>query len=210
MLLILSASVNLSPVFRTTDVRTPNTEATTVTQRLNLVDTKLHEVNKSIEGVSIVDHRQTPPVDDTTTQQSNLHRTPEFSNFSTERQETYNRLIRPMNSKVTSDILATEFFEDDENGSLESSDGEYKTSVPCISQQTKEYIQTPCGVQEARRTRRCNINNLFHISQEALHWIQIMVSRMFRFLLKHHNLFNCPVEYTLYLFIICIIYIKYC
>lgn len=115
------------------------------------------------------------------TQQPNLQRTPKFSNFSTERQEAADKPVDSLKSTTnTRDISETDILEDVENASLKSSEGEYKTSAPCVSQQKREAIHRPCGVPVVTgRPRKCNINNLFHISQEASRWIQIMVGRLF-------------------------------
>jgi hypothetical protein len=142
-----------------------------------MTDTQTHGLQGSIKGHLTGDLRQKPLVNDTPTEQANLQR----CKVSTE---------HSINSAAhTRAILDTDFFEDDENGSLKDSE-EYKTSASCVSQQTKEYIQTPCGGPVARRPIKCNINNLFHISQEALRWIQIMVGGIFSISLEIYEIIH--------------------
>lgn len=75
--------------------------------------------------------------------------------------------------------LETTETDDDVNWSQEPTDGMKHSDAECVSQRTRSYLASPCGVQEPPRRSVCNINNIFHVKQGAKMLRQTLVSVFF-------------------------------
>lgn len=72
--------------------------------------------------------------------------------------------------------LETTETDDDVNWSQEPTDGMKHSDAECVSQRTRNYLASPCGVREPPRRSVCNINNIFHVKQGAKMLLQTLVS----------------------------------
>lgn len=72
--------------------------------------------------------------------------------------------------------LETTETDDDVNWSQEPTDGMKHSDAECVSQRTRSYLASPCGVREPPRRSVCNINNIFHVKQGAKMLLQTLVS----------------------------------
>lgn len=75
--------------------------------------------------------------------------------------------------------LETTETDDDVNWSQEPTDGMKHSDAECVSQRTRSYLASPCGVREPPRRSVCNINNIFHVKQGAKMLLQTLVSVFF-------------------------------
>lgn len=75
--------------------------------------------------------------------------------------------------------LETTETDDDVNWSQEPTDGMKHSDAECVSQRTRSYLASPCGVREPPRRSVCNINNIFHVKQGAKMLLQTLTNFTF-------------------------------
>lgn len=96
--------------------------------------------------------------------------------------------------------LETTETDDDVNWSQEPTDGMKHSDAECVSQRTRNYLASPCGVRERPRRSVCNINNIFHVKQGAKMLLQTLVRLSIFFSLEIEAKLKC-ISYIMKLFL---------